>query len=503
MPLGELLALQAHQYPKETALIFSDQSIGYQELHQQSLSLARGLKQIGVHPGERVALLLHNSPEYLCACFALFQLGAIAVPINTYLVAEEINYILENSGTCAIITTKEFYQLITKEQELPITLRNVIFTTEDGKDVLSLEEVKQRGEGSADPTFADSRAPAVLIYTSGTTGRPKGVILTHENLASNIKAGAQRFKLKRSDRFLVFLPMFHSFTLTVSILLPIYVGAKIILLPGIRREKIKEAIVKHRPTVLLGVPTVYNMLSNASMSLLARWLNPIKLYICGGAPLPLEVRQRFEKTYGRRLLEGYGLSEASPVVSINPPKKAKACSVGLPLPGIDVKVVDEQGKELGPEQVGELIVQGPNVMQGYWQNSEATNEVIKEGWLYTGDMARLDKDGYIYLVDRKKELIIVRGMNVYPREIEDVLHQHPAVSEVAVIGIPDHSRGEVPKAFIVIKQESQNIEKELRELAKKHLAPYKVPHHIEFRPELPKTGSGKIAKQQLRIEHKA
>ncbi len=430
-------------------------------------------------------------------------MGAVAVPVNSFLAAEEINYILENSGACALITTAELYQPLTSRRSLPDTVRQVILAQGVAQDCLSLDEVCRRGDGHPELSFADSTAPAVIIYTSGTTGRPKGAVLSHANLRANVQACSQAFPLSARDRFLVFLPLFHSFTMTVSLLLPIYAGARIVLLPGIGRKLIRQAIKKHRPTILLGVPAVYNMLANADLSRLARWLNPLRICICGGAPLPQEVRQRFENKYRCSLLEGYGLSEASPVVSINPQRKAKPCSVGPPLPGVQVKVVNEDGQTLPPGEVGELLVSGPNVMQGYWQNPAASEGMIKDGWLYTGDLARLDEDGYIYVVDRKKELIIVRGMNVYPREVEDVLYRHPAIAEAAVIGIPDPQRGEVPKAVVVLKENSQSSEGKLKDFCRQHLAPYKVPHQVEFRSELPKTGSGKISKRHLKDKHNA
>ncbi len=302
---------------------------------------------------------------------------------------------------------------------------------------------------------------------------------------------------------MVFLPLFHSFTITTSLLLPIFVGARIILLPGIAREQIRQTIIKQKPTIMLGVPTVYNMFANAQVSFFSRLLNPIRVYVCGGAPLAPEIHRQFEKKYKRFLLEGYGLSEASPVVSLNPAGKTKPSSAGLPVPGVRVKVINDQGRDLGTNEVGELLVRGPNVMQGYWRNSEATRQAIKDSWLYTGDLARIDEGGYIYIVGRKKELIIVRGMNVYPREIEEVLYRHPAVAEAAVIGVSDPNRGEIPKGIVALKKNFQVSEKELKDFCRQHLAAYKVPHSIEFRSELPKTGSGKISKRHLRQEHSA
>jgi long-chain acyl-CoA synthetase len=342
---------------------------------------------------------------------------------------------------------------------------------------------------------------AVIIYTSGTTGRPKGAMLSNWNLVNNVTSSMKALEVFPKDRFILFLPLFHSFTATVCMLLPFYIGCPVILLEGVNRKDIRHAIGRYRVTIFVAVPALYNIMSQAKISFLARWLNPIRLYISGGAPLSVEVLGRFEKVFRRPLLEGYGLSEASPVVSVNPlTGERKAGSVGLPLPGVEVKVVNGEERELPPGKVGEVIVQGDNVMSGYYNQPEASAQTVRGGWLFTGDMGRIDEDGYIYIVDRKKDMLIVRGCNVYPREVEEVLYSHPKVAEAAVVGIIDRHRGEVPKAYIVLKEGMQADEKEIKRYCMERLARFKVPRVVEFRDSLPMTPTGKVLKRELRGE---
>ncbi len=299
---------------------------------------------------------------------------------------------------------------------------------------------------------------------------------------------------------MLFLPMFHSFTFTVCVLLPLKVGSTIVLIGSAKAlDSIKKAIIFDRVTLFVGVPAVYNVLANKPLPKILRYLNAIRAFVSGSAPLPAPVIEKIEQKFNSVLCEGYGLSEASPVVSVNPIYGTrKVGSVGPALPSVQVKVVDENMKELPIGEVGELAVKGPNVMQGYFNLPEETQKTIIDGWLLTGDIAKLDEEGYIYIVDRKKEMLLVRGVNVYPREIEDVLYTHPSIVECAVIGVPDETKGEVPKAFIVVREGETLAEQEVRDFCKKHLAGYKLPKYIEFRTSLPKNATQKIMKRDLR-----
>ncbi len=311
--------------------------------------------------------------------------------------------------------------------------------------------------------------------------------------------------MRPRDNFLLVLPMFHSFTITVCILVPLYLGAKITIIESLRAfgEVVKE-IIRKRPTIFVAIPAIYNILTQISLPKILtfrplRFLNPIRLAVSGAAALPVEVLKKFQKGLGIPLIEGYGLSEASPVVSLNPVKGArKPGSVGLPLPEVEVDVVDDQGRSLKRGEVGELVIKGPNVMRGYYNLPRETEETLKKGWLHTGDLAKMDREGYIYIVDRKKDMINVRGLNVYPREVEEVLYSHLAIAEAAVIGVNDRTKGEVPKAFLALQEGSKLSRNEIIKYCQERLAFYKVPHKIEFRKELPKTSTGKILKRALK-----
>jgi len=340
---------------------------------------------------------------------------------------------------------------------------------------------------------------AVIICTSGTTGEPRGVMLSHANLLTNARACIEAVGLNGRDRVLLCLPMFHAFTETVCMLAPMLAGIGIVLCARIDRAEVKRAIMRRRPTIFPAVPAVFAAMSRARSSALARWLNPVRLYISGGAPLSLQVLQEFEERYRRPLCEGYGLSEASPVVSLNPPAgPRKPGSVGLPLPGLLVRTVNASGGDVASGQIGELLVRGPSVMKGYDRRPEESADVLRDGWLRTGDMARLDEDGYIFIAGRCKEMLIYRGMNVYPREIEAALEAHPTVHEAAVVGIPDEKRGEVPCAFVVPREGSAISESDLRHACLTSLARYKVPRLFRVVDSLPRNPAGKVLKQVLK-----
>lgn len=354
----------------------------------------------------------------------------------------------------------------------------------------------------------DPDEPAVILYTSGTTGHPKGAVLSHHNLISNAFDSSKAIKANHKENFICILPLFHSFAATVCMNLPLLIGAKIVIMKSIRPfKRIIRAIRKNRVSVFVGIPSIYNILKDIKLprifnTPLIRFFNPIKLCISGAAALPVETFTGFEKRFRIPLLEGYGLTEASPVVTLNPLKGVrKPGSIGVSLSNnIELKIVDDRDSALGPEKIGELLVRGPNVMQGYHKQEGATAEVLKDGWLYTGDMAKFDEDGYVYIVGRKKEMINVRGLNVYPREIEEVLYQNPKVKEAAVIGITDIHKGEVPKGFLVLKDGESATEHEITQYLRDRLAPYKIPKYIEFKTSLPKNTTGKILKRILKDE---
>ncbi len=345
----------------------------------------------------------------------------------------------------------------------------------------------------------DTNSPAVIIYTSGTTGRPKGAVLSLKNLASNVTACMKTIEVGTKDRVLLILPMFHTFTITVCIFLPLVAGAGIIILPSLKPfHQVIRNIVFSRVSIIVGIPQLYRIFSELNLPRFLSKFLAIRLCVSGAAALDEKTYYLFTRKFKIPLLEGYGLSEASPVVSMNPLKGIqKVGSVGLPLPGIEVKVVDDNEGELPLGKIGELIVRGPNIMQGYYNLPEQSAAALKNNWLFTGDMARIDEDGYIYIVDRKKDMIISHGMNIYPAEIEQVIMQHPKVKETAVIGRPDKHRGEIPVCFVVPREGEELTQKEIITLCKEKLANYKVPHQVEFREEFPHTPTGKILKRKL------
>jgi long-chain acyl-CoA synthetase len=337
--------------------------------------------------------------------------------------------------------------------------------------------------------------PCVILYTSGTTGRPKGALLSHRNLISNAEAFSKVSEASSNDNTLCVLPMFHSFAWTCCVTTSLYNGGSITIVETFSPREVIATIREMAVTLVMGVPAMYGYYTSLATP---DDLAGVRLFVAGGASLPLEILNSFYAKTSQRVIEGYGLSEASPVVAFNPLGATKPGSVGLPIPGVDVKIVDSDSRETGVGEIGEMIVSGPNVMLGYYGLPAETEEALRDGWLYTGDLAYKDEDGYIFIVDRKKDLVIVSGLNVYPREVEEIIYQHPSVQEAAVIGVPDKKRGETVRAFIVTKEGMQLNKKELLFFLKNNLASYKMPRSIIEVDALPKTGSGKISKKDLR-----
>ncbi len=501
--LIEMLEENARRYARRVALIFERRRISYRKLTETVSKLAAGLLNLGIRPGEKIGILLSNSPEYVFSYFGILKTGAVVVPLNSFLKTEELRYILADSEVKFLITSCDFLEMANQLRIRVESLEKIIIVNRKISKTISFEELLSSSPLRAGPVLLPEET-ALLLYTSGTTGYPKGVMLTHHNLVSNALSCTKAIRISKRDNFICILPMFHSFTFTVCILVPLSVGGKVTIVASVRPfKKVIKNILMNRVTVLAGIPALYNLLDNFNLPRLFslfRFLNPLRFCISGAAALPLEVLARFEKKFRLPLLEGYGLTEASPVVSFNPLKSIrKPNSVGLPLPGIDVKVVDNAGKQLSAGRIGELLVKGVNVMKGYYNQPEETKDVLIEGWLATGDLAKIDQDGYIYIVDRKKDMINVRGLNVYPREVEEIFYHHPAVAEAAVIGIKDEEKGEVPLAYITLRKEGEKTtEKELLNFCRERIASYKVPRRIIFKTSLPKTITGKILKKELR-----
>lgn len=503
--LTQMLKSSSESFSHKTALLFSNKKMTYSELYQMSERFAQGLKNLGVKKGTKVAIFLHNCPEFIISYFAIIKTGAICVTINNLLKKAEVDFILKDSDSKLIITSIAYLEMINLLRERTANyLKEVIIIDGLMPDTLNLYDIIERSLVKKEEIFLDNDDVATILYTSGTTGNPKGAMLTHKNLLSNAKSCVDALSATEKDNFICLLPMFHSFALTVCVLMPLSAGASITIIEHLRPfRRIIRNVVKKKVTIFVGIPSIFNVLAHMHIpaiftSRILKLIDPLRLCISGAAALPVEVLEAFEEKFRVPFLEGYGLTEASPVVSLNPLRGIrKPGSVGLPIEGVEVKVVDDKGNDLGVGQVGELLVKGSNVMRGYFRNEIATKQTIKNNWLYTGDISRIDNDGYIYIVDRKKDMINVRGLNVYPVEIEKVLLKHPRIKEAAVVGVPDKFKGEVPKAFIVLKENKIVKPRDVIKYLRENLAIFKIPKYVEFRETLPKTATGKVLKRQL------
>ncbi len=506
--LNDVIVRQAQERPKETALVFKGVKTCYGELAEKVERWAHILSSRGVKAGDSFGLVMKNSPEFVITFFALMRLGARAVPVNFLLKADEIFYIFEDAGVVGVITQPAFLRNVLEAKKKLTKLRDVFVTSEKGKALEKgtfcfdeLMSVPANATLPAVSVTADSLA--MLIYTSGTTGKPKGVMLTHGNFIANAEQCLGMVSsLRRKDVFLCLLPMFHSFAWTVCVILPLYMGCKIVIAETIQpfSDVIKQ-IFKEKVSIFVAVPPIYAALLKVPFWWPMRFINPMRLCISGAAALPVPVQQKFEKKFGVPLLEGYGLTEASPVVTLNPESERIPGSIGKPLPGITLRIIGEAGEDMPLGEVGEICVKGTNVMKGYFNQVAATHEAFLDkelSWLRSGDLGFVDAKGYVHISDRKKDLIIVKGLNVYPKEIEDILQEHPAVQDAAVIGIQDETGDELIRAFVTLKEGAQVDKQELLKLCRTKLATYKCPKEVIIRKDLPKNTLGKVLKRELR-----
>jgi len=508
MNINEKFDEIVNSFPEKVAVICKADSFSYQTLQKKINSLAYAFLHLGIRKGDKVGVLLRNSTEFIIAYLAATKIAAVVVPLNFLLKPEEIVYILNDSETVILVTNSNFGEPIRNLRSNLPKLKIFIYTdlVKSEKEILSFEELlsTKQTTNNEQRTTKDANADdlASIIYTSGTTGKPKGVMLTHRNFLANVYSCQQTIELKKNDRVLCLLPMFHSFAWTVCVLLPLLTGLTTVIVESVHPfTRVLQAIYKHKVTIFVAVPPVFSALDRLPSFI--RFFNPVRLCISGAAALPVEVLTKFEKKFRIPLLEGYGLTEASPVVSLNPLGKSKPGTIGLPIFGVEVKIVNEEGRDLPLGEEGELCVKGENIMKGYRRLPEETAvTILPGGWLRTGDVAKIDSDGYIQILDRKKDLIIVKGINVHSCEIENVILTHPAVAETAVIGIPDGTGDEIIKAYCILKEKihrsKELIKKEISLLCKEKIALYKVPKEIIFSEELPKTALGKIAKKELR-----
>lgn len=503
MILPDLIKQHAAQTPNRTALIFRDEKISYGALEASILSCAQGLADAGIKKGSTFALVLRNCPEFVILSMALSKLGAVTVPVNFLEKAERIELIFKDAKVEGVLTSKEFYRHVATAAKKVPTLKHLYFRDGERNEFKPFSTLlSDKKWGKTNQACADDLM--MLLYTSGTTGLPKGVMLTHKNFISNAEQCLGAIKLNADDRFLCLLPLFHSFSWTTCMIIPMKLGAMSVIIESLLPfDPIIKAIWKHKITLFVAVPQIYAALSSrirGPKAFVLRLLNPIRVCISGAAPLGEHIHKDFEKTFGIKLLEGYGLTEASPVVTFNLLKNRKIGTVGPALPGIQLELRDDDGKNVAKGAVGEIWVRGDNVMKGYYNKPTETREILTaDGWLKTGDMGQLDEDGYLKIVDRKKDLIIVKGLNVYPQEVETVIMMDPGVKEVAVVGKVDKvTNDEIIRAFITIKEGATVEKSRIFDLCREHLAAYKMPKEIIAIDEMPKNALQKILKKELR-----
>ncbi len=503
--LIQALQKSADRFPRKPFIIYGKKRLTFQQLDQISSYLASGLAGLGLGKGDRVGLWLYNCPEFAIAYFAILKIGCCVVPLNTMLKAQEVRYILEDSQAQAVITSIDKTDESLQLAGLLKGLRHVISFPYPAQKIEAVDFYSLiRKRSSLESAYqAHPDEIAAILYTSGTTGKPKGACLTHKNFITNVQDCIAAIRVDHREKFICILPLFHSFAFTVCFLIPLFIGAQTVIMRSLKPfKRVIRTIIRKRVTIFVGVPSLFQVLKDIKIPWFLQFpffsrMNPVRFCISGAAALGKETLRAFEKKFKIPLLEGYGLTEAAPVVSLNPLfGKRKPGSIGVALNSVKVAIDNPQGTE----QIGELLVQGPNVMKGYLNLSLETDQALKNGWLYTGDMAYQDAEGYLYIVGRKKEMINVRGFNVYPREIEDLLYLYPSIAEAAVVGITHPHKGEIPIAFVVEKKNTKISSKELLHFLRNNLAAYKVPARIEIRQSLPKTPAGKIAKHLLQEE---
>jgi long-chain acyl-CoA synthetase len=490
MNLADLLKDTAERDPDHIAIKLDDTELSYAALDGASAHIAGLLRDHGFERGDRVGIMLPNVPYFPVVYYGVLRAGGVVVPMNVLLKKREVAFYLQDPGAKLLFAWHGFAQDAQAGAE------------QAGAECLLVEPGEfEKQVGEADPLtdWVDTadEDTAVILYTSGTTGQPKGAELTHANLTRNAQASESLFSLGSDAVVLGALPLFHSFGQTCGMNATVSGGGTLSLIPRFEPAKALEIIQRDKVNIFQGVPTMYG----AMLHLDGRDeydTSSLKLCASGGSAMPVELLRGFEEAFGCKVLEGYGLSESSPVASFNhPDRERKPGSIGTPIEGVEMKVVDEDGKDVDQGEVGEIVIRGHNVMKRYWNKAEATSETIKDGWLHTGDMANVDEDGYFFIVDRKKDMIIRGGYNIYPREIEEILYEHPAVREAAVLGVPHDEYGEEVGAAVALKDGEDVSESELRDYVKEQVAAYKYPRQIWFVDDLPKGPTGKILKREI------
>lgn len=530
IPLFEYLDRAAARYPQRTALVFQNLRLGYAQLKEQAETVAANLQRLGVAKGDRVAIMLPNLPQTVIAYWGVLKAGAVVVMTNPLYMEKELVHHITDSGSRVMIVLDRLWPKISSlwpKLELktvittsvadglrfPLNLlypikarreKTAVSVPHDGRTVLPWKALARK-KARFEPVPIDPRQDlAVLQYTGGTTGMAKGVMLGHDNMGSNVQQCSAVLHAigDEPEVFLGLLPYFHVYGLTVCINFATALAATVAPYPQFVPQEVLRAMEKVRPTIFPSAPAVFNALLQQK-NIRDFDLRSIRFCVTGSAPMPVELTKQFKELTGAEIIEGFGLTETSPVTHLNPIRgKRKTGSIGLPFPDTDASIVDTKtGTEhLPPGEEGELIIRGPQVMRGYWGQPEETAGTVRNNWLYTGDIASMDEEGYFFIVDRKKDLIISGGYNIYPREIDEVLYEHPQVADAVCVGVPHKTRGEIIKAYIVPKPDQEVEKKEIIAFCRQKLANYKVPKQVEFREELPKTMVGKVLRRVLREE---
>jgi long-chain acyl-CoA synthetase len=485
------LSTSAERFGERVALKLDGLEVSYGLFDEAAARVAGLLREKGVGPGDRVGVMLPNVPYFAVVYYGVLRAGAVVVPMNVLLKAREVSFYLRDPAAKVLFAWHDFAGAAETG------------TGDAGADLVlvepgAFEELLMGTEPAREVAARDPDDTAVILYTSGTTGTPKGAELTHDNLRRNVEIACGLFDISEEDVVLGALPLFHSFGQTCALNACVRAGGTLTLLPRFDAAKALEIIQRDRVTIFEGVPTMYAAMLHSEAE---ADTSTLRLCVSGGAAMPGEVLRAFEERFGCVILEGYGLSETSPIASFNhPDRERKVGSIGTPIAGVEMKVVDDAGNDLPADEVGEIVIRGHNVMKGYWRMPDATAEAIRDGgWFHTGDMAKVDDDGYFFIVDRKKDLIIRGGYNVYPREIEEVMYEHPAVAEAAVVGVPHEDLGEEVAAFVALKPGQRADPDELRSFVKDQVAAYKYPRSVFIVDELPKGPTGKILKREIRL----
>jgi len=501
MQLVEVLRGASEQFPDRVAMIFRDQPLTFAQIESKANRMANRLIELGIQKDDKVGLMMPNLPDFAIAYYGILAAGASVVPLNVMYRPREVAYIMNDSEAKALITIEPFLPVVLEAQASVPSLKQVIAKGQEKiPNVHNLDALLADAPDKRVNVPVDADDTAIICYTSGTTGNPKGAMLSHRNLLANLDQvlACQRTDIRPGDVGLVVLPLFHIYGMNMVLNLGTKLGLSAVVMERFETEKAFELIQKYRVTVFAGAPPMFVAMINHP-DIKKYDLSSLRTVSSGAASLPVQVMETFQKLTGVEIMEGYGLTETSPTLASNGAGPvSKPGSVGPAIPGVEVRIVDDQDRDVPIGEPGEIICRGENVMKGYYKRPQESAEALKGGWFHTGDIGKLDEDGYIYIVDRKKEMVNVSGFNVYPREIEEVLYRHPKVMDAAVIGVPDSYQGESVMAVIALKPGETAEEKEFADYCRQNLAAFKAPRYFRFQEALPKLITGKILKRELR-----